>query len=178
VSALDFVFLFYVGLFLPYLVIKSRRQELQSKAELPAKERTIWTTIIVLALLGALAIFTAYRRWYVVFPAWNPSANELLTGLGLLVGLVVLRSVLAPWMKKTQGPNALYLRPRKWSDMPLWTLLSCCAGFFEEIVYRGVLYQILFGLTGSTCHSWTRSRSWTRNRGTGSRCSWSWSCCS
>ena len=52
-------------------------------------------------------------------------------------------------IRKGQPKMAGFLAPKTWSELPIWTVLSLCAGFFEEIIYRGVLYRILMSLTGS-----------------------------
>lgn len=152
-SALDFAFLFLIGAFLPYAVIKAaRRQGIESQA-LPPKTKAFWATILNLSVIGALALATAWLRGSVLFPRWRPSSGELTTGFVLLLTLIALRLILGPWLRKGQNRTALYLRPRDWKELPLWAFLSCCAGFFEEIAYRGVLFFILVDLTRSVVTS-------------------------
>jgi membrane protease YdiL (CAAX protease family) len=150
---LDYVFLFYILIFMPYLAIKSAQRLAAVGAPTPDKRKAVLATTINLALMGALAIYTAYQRDQPVFVPWRPGAQEIAAGIVLLVALFGLRWLLRGWMRQTQPRNARFMAPRTWSDLPTWALLSLCAGFFEEIIYRGVLYQILLSLTGSMAAS-------------------------
>ncbi len=148
-SILDLAFLFFVGAFLPWLVVKSALQQERAEVVLPPKEKAIWSTIVFLAVTGALACFTASRRGDVLFGPWAPTVLEVTAGGGLLILLLATRIGLASWIREGQRKNTMSIMPKTWRDLPLWVVLSCSAGFIEEIVYRGVLYQVLLDLSGS-----------------------------
>jgi len=148
-SILDYSFVFIIAVFLPYVVIKSARRLAAAGAPAPDKRRSLIATIINLEILGYLAIVVAYRRGEAIFVPWHPTGREIGIGIVLLIALLQSRYLLRGWIRKTQPRYARFMAPRSWAEFPLWTLVSICAGFFEEIIYRGVLYQILFSLTGS-----------------------------
>jgi len=145
----DFTFLIYVGLFMPYVIIRGTLRRKKVDVPKPSRAKLAFGTTVSLVVIGVMAIVTASFRGTSLFVPWNPTPLEAIAGASLLLGLLAIRQVFLPWIRKGRSDLVGYLLPRTWHELPMWTVVSVAAGFFEEIIYRGVLYRILVESTGS-----------------------------
>lgn len=141
-----FYYVLVIGFYLPYAAL--RQVYKKSDKPLPPKAKLRVSVIITLAMLGFIALCTAYLLNLSVFPVWRPSLLEIGAGVGLLVFWLAARLALLNWLRKGRNEERRLL-PETWDELPMWGVISLSAGFFEEIVYRGVLYQVVAVYTGS-----------------------------
>lgn len=84
-----------------------------------------------------------------LFARGRLGAAALLTAVALLalgLGTLPLRQRLS---SEESNRRQMQTRPGKPSDLGPWFVVSLMAGFTEEIVYRGVMFTLLYWLTGS-----------------------------
>ncbi|MSR61640.1 MAG: CPBP family intramembrane metalloprotease [Planctomycetes bacterium] len=147
VGPLGAVYLLLIGLLLPRAVWKSGRRA----RDLPAPPRTtyILSALQTAAVLGGLGLWVARVEGLALFPGALPLPRDI--GLGLLA-TVVLVLVLAPYRariaRRRDRSMQHFCEPTR-TDRALWVVLSLSAGFWEELVYRGVLCTLLARVTGS-----------------------------
>ena len=147
VGALGVVYLMLVGLFLPYATWKSGRVA----KERPAPRRVAYfvSALQTAAVLGGLGLGVAYGEGIELFRMVAPSLRDV--GLGL-VAVVALLGLLAPYRagiaRRRERRMQLFCQPTP-GERALWVLVSLSAGFWEELVYRGVLTTTLARLTES-----------------------------
>ena len=83
---------------------------------------------------------------------WRPWAGHwlgwLLAAVLALGGIVVMRP---HWRKsvETRDPTVRLFMPTNASERRLWVMVAVAAGVSEEVTYRGVLFALLWTLTGS-----------------------------
>lgn len=137
----------FFGAFIPYLAIKSGRR--LSGRPLPPKVKHFSSTIIVLAIFFVLSAFVARREWINIFPREVPEPRMFVLGAAVLVALVVLMRPL--WRKRVEerSRRAWLFMPRTRQERVLWTGCSLAAGISEEVTYRGVMFVVLWRVTGS-----------------------------
>lgn len=147
VGPLGAVYLLLVGVLLPWAVWKSGRR---AKSR-PMPPRTVYflSALQTAAVLGGLGLWVAHVERIALFPAAIPLPRDLALGLLATLGLVL---VLAPYRtgiaRRRERRMQLFCEPTR-AERGLWVLVSLSAGFWEEIVYRGVLCTLLARLTGS-----------------------------
>jgi len=135
------------GVVLPYLAIKSGRRI--ATRPLPPKVPYFNSQIVMLTIFLALSIFIARREWIELFPRELPEARMFVLGAAVLVALVVLMRPL--WRSRVEAKaRRLWLfMPRTRHERVLWVALSIAAGISEEVTYRGVMFALLWRLTGN-----------------------------
>jgi membrane protease YdiL (CAAX protease family) len=85
-------------------------------------------------------------------PVWRSSPGDwpgwLLAAVLALGGIVVMRP---HWRKnvETRDPTVRLFMPTNAAERRLWVMLAVAAGVSEEVTYRGVLFALLWMLTGS-----------------------------
>ena len=141
---------YHLGLFgvlIPYLAIKSARA--LSARPLPPKVKFLRSQIVVLILFFVFSAFVARREWIDVFPRAVPGARTVALGAALLVALVMLMRPM--WRKRVEerSRNVWLFMPRTRHERFLWIGCSVAAGVSEETTYRGVMFALLWRLTGS-----------------------------
>src|SRR5262249_47553030 len=77
-----------------------------------------------------------------------PAESLLLTAIFLMVCIGIM---IPQWKRNVikRERKAYLFMPRGAGEKGLWVLISATAGFGEEIVYRGVMWELLWRLTGS-----------------------------
>jgi membrane protease YdiL (CAAX protease family) len=135
------------GAFIPYLAFKSSR--VLSARPLPGKLKYFQSQIIILSFFFAVSALVARREWIELFPRELPEPSMFVLGAAVLVALVVLMRPL--WRERVeQRTRRLWLfMPRSRQERGLWIGLSFAAGISEEATYRGVMFALLWRLTGS-----------------------------
>lgn len=147
VGILGYYHLGIFGILIPYLVLKSARA--LATRPLPPKVKYLRSQIVVLTLLFVFSAFVARREWIEVFPRAVPEARMAALGAVLLVALVLLMRPM--WRRRVEerSRKAWLFMPRTRQERLLWIGCSIAAGISEEATYRGVMFAILWRLTGS-----------------------------
>jgi membrane protease YdiL (CAAX protease family) len=96
-----------------------------------------------------ISAFVARREWIDVFPRAVPGASTVALGAALLVALVTLMRPM--WRKRVEerSRKVWLFMPRTRQERLLWIGCSVAAGVSEETTYRGVMFALLWRLTGS-----------------------------
>jgi membrane protease YdiL (CAAX protease family) len=135
------------GLLIPIGAWLTRRRLLHD--ELPPKKAFYAGVIVQQVLLLALSLVVARALGLDLFPAPGLEVREIAVGLGILAATVPGAAV--GWRRQVRRGDrfALLVAPRDGVDHGLWAVISVLAGVGEEVAYRGVLFLVLTGLTGS-----------------------------
>jgi membrane protease YdiL (CAAX protease family) len=149
VSTADALFIFYVFLFLPYLVLRGVQRLRATAISVPAGPRRHISTLLVHGVLLMLALVTVRAdRIPLRFAPADPTRAAAL-GLMLFVVMwvwLVIRAKLPPSKDAVLRPEQIAPRdPQMWL---MWVLTSSSAGIIEEIVYRGVGTVVLAQYVG------------------------------
>lgn len=140
------VFLF--ALYVPFLAIRAKKK-LEGITKLPDRSRYFVGVIVQQLVFLAVGIAVAWREWIELFPPFAPSLAHVAAGAGVLAAMILFMR--PRWRRNVERRvKRLHLiMPRTPRERVLWVLVSLCAGFGEEIVYRGVLWTVLTRATGS-----------------------------
>ncbi len=151
-------YLLLVGLFLPYLAIRSARRQLGG-APLPPRPQ-IWRSVLIMEMmLLAIAVLTARFAYIELFSAGQIDLGIVLITTAMLAVALVLQRLI--WRATDGARRALLLqsRPHTYGEMGWWTAISIAAGTVEEIAYRGVMPCLLVAAlqrwSGNLPDAWT-----------------------
>jgi membrane protease YdiL (CAAX protease family) len=141
------VHLVLFGLWLPYLAIKTASR-LKSRPY-PPKKKYLVSVIVQLAALGLFSYLIARDNWIPIFPRQLPAPKYWALGAATLVALVTFMRPM--WRKAVakRGRRTWLVMPRDRKERLLWAGCSLGAGISEEITYRGVMFTLLWRITGS-----------------------------
>jgi membrane protease YdiL (CAAX protease family) len=142
-----FVHLVLFGLWLPYLAIKTA-QRLKSRPYPPRKKYFV-SVIVQLVAFGLFSYYIARDNWIPIFPRQMPAPKYWALGAATLVALVLFMRPM--WRKavEARGRRTWLVMPRDRTERLLWAGCSLGAGISEEITYRGVMFTLLWRITGS-----------------------------
>ena len=137
----------FFGAFLPYLAVKSSRT--LDARPFPPRTKHFIAVIVQLVVFGAVSALIARVGWIDILPARAPSARHWLLGAAVLTAMVALMR--PQWRKRVEerSRKVWLFMPRTARERGLWVACSVAAGISEEITYRGVLFALLWRLTGS-----------------------------
>ena len=137
----------FFGAFIPYLAFKSGRR--LAARPLPPKVKYFSSQLIILAIFFVVSAFVARREWIDVFPREIPEARMFVLGAAVLVAFVVLMRPM--WRKRIEerSRKAWLFMPRTRVERFLWAGCSIAAGVSEELTYRGVMFVVLWRVSGS-----------------------------
>lgn len=141
------VFLAFFGLYLPIAAVRTRK--VRKQHPLPQRRKYYTYIIVQKCLFGALTLYTAHKEHIVLFPRAKPELVHVGLGVLALAGLVAcMRPV---WRRRVlRGERRIALfSPSTPTERALWTGVSLCAGFFEEVLYRGVMCTLLWRWSGA-----------------------------
>jgi membrane protease YdiL (CAAX protease family) len=147
VNALGYLLLAFAGVFLPIIIVKSARRI--GTRPLPiTRSRFYKQTIIFQLLLAALSAGTAYTHGILAMPL--PQRPLLSWGAAVLMYIVMLLALKQRWPSRGEASKRrLYeILPHNAEEMVPYLLLCIVAGTAEEIVYRGVMTELVQSLTG------------------------------
>jgi membrane protease YdiL (CAAX protease family) len=141
-------FIAFFGLLLPWKAWQSRAK-LAGRPLLPPRARYFTSVIATQVLLYAIGLAIAYICGIHLYPRVIPRPQDLL--LGVLILGTLLAFMVPRWRGAVKkGDRRLYFfMPAGAKEKALWAGVSVAAGFGEESIYRGVLFALLFTLTGS-----------------------------
>ena len=147
VGLLGYYHLAFFGVFLPYLAIKSSRK--LATRPYPPKVNYFNSQVLILTIFLAISVFIGRREWITVFSTDVPEPRMFVLGSAVLVALVVLMRPI--WRRRVEerSRKVWLFMPRTRKERFLWFAVSLAAGVSEEATYRGVMFAILWRLTGS-----------------------------
>lgn len=139
--------LLFFGVFIPYAAIKSSR--VIATKPLPPKVKHLVSQILTLLFFLALSMLVGRKEWILLFPRVIPELKFVALGAAVLVALVTLMRPM--WRKRVQerSRRVWLFMPRTPKERGLWIGCSIAAGISEEVTYRGVMFALLWRLTGS-----------------------------
>jgi membrane protease YdiL (CAAX protease family) len=137
----------FFGAFIPYLAIKSGRR--LAAQPLPPKVKYFSSQIIILSIFFLVSAFVARREWIDVFPREVPEPRMFVLGAAVLVALVVLMRPMWKRRVEERSRRTWLFMPRTRQERVLWAGCSLAAGLSEELTYRGVMFVVLWRVTGS-----------------------------
>lgn len=141
-------FLLVFGVLLPWSAIRSGRR-IRSGAALPGRRKHFVTTTIVLLVFLGLSLSVAHFEYVPLgFDGSGVSRRSVVLGIASLAGLVAF--MWPRWKRAVERdvPILELFSPRDATERALWTCVSAAAAVSEEVTYRGVLFVLLWRLTG------------------------------
>jgi len=148
ISPSGWVFLVVIGVAFPLLAMRTAFRVRQPGPKPTATQHLI-SVVVSQGLTLALALPAIRFDRLELFPRLDLGWED--PGLAIAFLLVTLATLPARWRWKPveeRGRN-LWLFPRSARDLGRWALIALIAGILEEIVYRGVMLQLLQRLLGS-----------------------------
>lgn len=135
------------GIALPVAAYASRRK--LATQPLPPRVPFFTSVIVQQLLFLVISLGVAWGEAVPLFPAEVPSLAAL--GATLLLLAVACVTMRPSWIQavREREPRVHLTSPRTGLERRLWVGVSLAAGIGEEITYRGVLYVLLWRLTGS-----------------------------
>ncbi|MBK8003581.1 MAG: CPBP family intramembrane metalloprotease [Gemmatimonadetes bacterium] len=135
------------GIALPVAAYVSRRK--LATQPLPPRVPFFSSVIVQQLLFLVISLGVAWGEGIPLFPAALPGAVPL--GATLLLLVVSCVGMRPSWIKavRERETRVHLTSPRTPLERRLWVGVSLAAGIGEELTYRGVLYVLLFRLTGS-----------------------------
>jgi membrane protease YdiL (CAAX protease family) len=141
---------YFIGiqLVLVWFSYRSRGAVARMKA-LPSRTRHFATTIVMQVLYLSLSLLVARSYRVDFFPPRSPKPLAIAAGLG---AAVVLAFGMYPLWRKavlSRTRRIHFFTPKGARERVLWVGVSLAAGIGEEVTYRGMLFLLLWTLTGS-----------------------------
>ena len=137
----------FFGLLIPWAAWRTRARF--ASQPLPPRSRHFVAVLIQLLLFLAISVAVAYaERIDLLAP---PRAGRLpwLAAAGLLTaGVLLMAPVWRRGVERRERKLHLFM-PRTRSERGLWVAIGIAAGVSEEVTYRGVMFAVLGGITGS-----------------------------
>lgn len=137
----------FFGLLIPWLAWRSRAR-LAEQGSLPrARHLTMVLYQLLLFLVLSLAV-----AWAEFIPVWKPVGPRvmpwLMAALLTLAGVLLMRP---RWRANVENgdPRVRLFMPATPQERRLWVAVSVAAGVSEEITFRGVMFSLLWIVTGS-----------------------------
>jgi hypothetical protein len=117
--------------------------------EYPSRPKHFIAVIAQQCFFVAFSVLTARLEG---IDLWAPPADGRNALLIALASLAVMIGMMAPRWRRNVAEREwklYYFMPRSPDERLLWTFVSLFAGFGEEIIYRGVMFTLLWRLLGS-----------------------------
>jgi len=137
-----------IGVLIPALCFRSYLK-LQAGAPFPKKPGVYQGTIFVLSCLFLQAGLIWQSFGLQVFAYYETNWKDAAIGTAFLA---LFLAVIAPrWKFKSfhERDQVYRMMPQSPTELAWWTMVSFCAGVFEEVIYRGVLFGIFMYWFGS-----------------------------
>lgn len=137
----------FFGLLIPWAAWRTRTR--LATQPLPPRRRHFIAVLVQLLFFLVISVSVAYAEGIdlLVFPrvGWL----SWLAAIALLgAGVVLMAPVWRRGVERRERKLHLFM-PRTGPERNLWVAVAIAAGLSEEVTYRGVMYVILGGITGS-----------------------------
>jgi membrane protease YdiL (CAAX protease family) len=139
----------YFGLFIPFLVIRSRKRLVRPGQVLPNRLRHFRITAFEILMFTTISIAVAWVEWIPLFPRALPQFKGVIAGVALYAAAVAFMR--PRWRRAVESRTRVvhFFMPANAVEQGWWIAISFLAGIGEEIVWRGVQATLLVRLTGS-----------------------------
>lgn len=147
VNALGLMLLAFAGVFLPIVIVKSAGRF--GNRPLPiSRSRFYKQTIIFQLVLAAFSAWTAYTHGILAMPL--PQRPLVSWSAAALMYVVTVLTLKLRWASRTAASKQrLYdILPHNRSELAPYILVCIVAGIAEELVYRGVMTELLQSIIG------------------------------
>ncbi len=137
--------LVFFGLLMPWSAVKSARR-LKDRSY-PPRRKYFLMVIAQQAFFVFLSSFVAAIEWIEI---WTRPRNGYSYLIAVAVLLALIAVMIPHWRKAVEKrERRVYLfMARDNRERALWVAISLLAGIGEEITYRGVMFMLLWRLTG------------------------------
>jgi membrane protease YdiL (CAAX protease family) len=147
VNTLGYLLLFFVGVFLPVVIVRSARR--LGSGPLPiSRSRFFRQTIIFQLLVALLSAWTAWTHGILAMPL--PQRPLISWGAAAILYVTTVTTLRLRWKSRSSvAKQRLYdILPHSKSELAPYALLCIVAGMAEEFIYRGVMTELLQRITG------------------------------
>jgi len=140
--------LVFFGLLLPWSAVKSARR-LKERAY-PPRRKYFLMVMGQQCFFLVLSVLVARMEW---IELWDRPKNRYSYLVAVVVLLALIAVMIPHWRKAVvERKRRVYLfMARNNGERAMWIAISLLAGIGEEITYRGVMFILLWRLTG---HDW------------------------
>jgi len=135
------------GVLIPLLAVKTSRK-LLTIAYQPRQKQFI-AIILQLLLFGVFSIWVALAEYIDLWTRPKGWLKALSVSAAVLIAMIAFMA--QRWRRNVEQREwkIYYFMPRTPREKMLWAVVSLFAGFSEEIVYRGVMFSLLWILLDS-----------------------------
>jgi membrane protease YdiL (CAAX protease family) len=147
VNPLGYVLLAFAGVFLPIIIVRSSRR--LGTGPLPiSRSRFYRQTIIFQLLLAALSAWTAWTHGILSMPL--PQRPLISWSAAALMYVITVLTLKLRWASRSAASKQrLYdILPHNAGELVPYGFVCIVAGIAEELVYRGVMTELLQRLIG------------------------------
>lgn len=139
-------FLFFFGVLMPYVVIKSAIAARGLKT-FPQRSNLIARVLVMEAIFGLLAVWIARNTDIELFAGGTLPLRAVLLAAAVVV--IALATLPLRWrlISADHRRRLMLTRPREARDLTWWFAISLAAGISEELVYRGMMPALLLPYT-------------------------------
>lgn len=144
---IGYTHLFLFGFLLPLVAI--RRARTLSAGQYPPRRKLFVSIVMQHSMFIFFSLLVARAEWIELFA---PPAKPMMSSLLAMAVLAAFIAFMYPQWKRNviNRERKIYLfMPQGPSEKGMWVLVSALAGFGEELIYRGVLWELLERMTGS-----------------------------
>jgi len=134
-------------LLLPLLAMRSSKKLMT--VAFPPKRKYFASVILQQIFFAAFSIWVAFNQWIELFARPQNPLRSILLGAAILAAMIAF---MAPrWRRHVEERERrlYFFMPRTQGEKATWVFISLLAGVSEEITYRGVMFILLWRLTGS-----------------------------
>lgn len=139
-------YLFLVGVFLPFVVVKSA---LRPPAAMPSLGTRIKRTLFMELFLAGIALLAGRQTGVELFNSGTLSSKVVVFSLAIIAVALLTIPLRARLLSQERRNRLLSTRPQAPRDLGWWLVVSLFAAVAEEIAYRGVLFLMLLNITGN-----------------------------
>jgi membrane protease YdiL (CAAX protease family) len=142
VGIAGYIHLFWFGVFLPLLYVRSARK--LSARDYPPRLKQFSVVILSQSSFVAISIPVAQAEYIDLWAKPNDWPKTLLIVVAAL--MVMIASMAPGWRREVEKQEwkLYYFMPRTPMEKVFWAGVSLFAGFGEEIVYSGVMFSLLW----------------------------------
>ena len=137
----------FFGLLIPWAAWRTRARF--ATQPLPPRRRHFVAVLIQLLFFLVISVSVAYAERIDLLALPRAGWLPLAAAAGLLAaGVVLMAPVWRRGVERRERKLHLFM-PRTRQERGLWVAVAIAAGVSEEVTYRGVMFAVLAGITGS-----------------------------